>query len=128
MLKKLKKPFTDLEIKEIIALDCKLKGVKTIWFEYGGSGDSGEIYSILGIQEEITLEDFSGYDGKTIDLTDNSELDHYIVDKFLDHIEDWWNNEGGDGKGVINIITGEVFIENNINFLTQETYNHEFDF
>lgn len=130
MKTKLKKPFLDSEIKELIKLECKLEGIKTICFTYSGSGDSGEINDIMGIQKEVGIDTFSPYSSivKTINLNHNEELEHYILDKFLDNIEDWWNNEGGEGIGFINMITGEVYIENNINITHQETYTHDFDF
>lgn len=96
------------------------QGIVEIEINYAGSGDSGAI-------EEIIC--------KTTDETEVQLNNKELYDKieslayeYLNTIEDWWNDNGGRGKMIINIndindIT--YLIENEIVIIDYEMFNHE---
>jgi hypothetical protein len=97
----------------------KDKGVAKIKVEYSGGGDSGAIDTIYFTDHNdnlisIDLEEIPDYDEDTVE---------HIAYKYLNNIEDWWNNEGGYGVFVINIDTMEYEIENTIRIIDVETYS-----
>jgi hypothetical protein len=97
----------------------KDKGVAKIKVEYSGGGDSGAIDTIYFTDHKddllvIDLEEIPDYDKDTVE---------HIAYKYLNNIEDWWNNDGGYGTFEINIDTMEYEIENNIRFTDVETYS-----
>jgi hypothetical protein len=107
------------EIKwQELVLQLKDQGVNKIQVMYSGSGDSG------GIDETHFYD-------KNEDALNNKELEDLIdtvndaVYPLLDGIEDWYNNDGGDGIVTIDLQTLKYEIENNVNFMEQETYHHK---
>jgi hypothetical protein len=96
-------------------------GIKEIVIDYSGSGDSGGI-------DEIYFRDNKG-DDMTFDCDDS--VKSFIEDlaySELNHIEDWYNNEGGWGQILIKVPTAEYTIENNIRITEYETFDHEGQF
>jgi len=95
----------------------KDSGVKKIIITYSGCGDSGQINDIIYFDKE----------GELIDH-ENVDIDHFNLRDLcypaLEGIEDWYNNDGGDGEYTINLETMKYDIVNNVNYMTQQTYNH----
>ena len=95
-------------------------GIAKIRVDYSGGGDSGAIDSVVfedSKRNEIIIgeELIPDYDAQKIES---------IAYDYLNHIEDWWNNEGGYGSFYIDLNTMEYNIVNNINITNVEVYEH----
>ena len=99
-------------------------GVTAIRISYSGGGDDGSIDEVLATKDNVDdFEDVYSLDFfEEIDSENRTIIDDWCVDKLLNEIEDWWNDNGGYGHLYIKIPSGEYMIENNINHI--ETYNH----
>lgn len=107
-----------------------LEGYKSILIYYTGSGDSGSIEDILLYKKEFDIDDFDFYahtsEGFRLDsqiIKDN--IEQFIMDNILDNIEDWYNNDGGEGTGYIKIPSGEYHVDNQIRLMDYVNYKHE---
>jgi len=125
----------ELSLKECLAKIHEL-GYKYIRINYNGGGDSGDIDNpdFYHTADEADTERINGlewkayYDEQKKRREQCSEYMESItkkVDVLLNDVEDWWNNDGGNGHVIIETNTGSYTIENNINITEQETYNHE---
>ena len=47
------------------------------------------------------------------------------MDNILDNIEDWYNNEGGEGTVYIKIPSGEYHVDNQVRLIDYINYKHE---
>lgn len=103
-------------------------GFTRIEAHFSGSGDSGDIDSILFLRE--------GERGQDIDYKESqkryAEIDGNVMDFFRDMIdaitngiEDWWNNDGGGGTIIIELKTFKYKIYNYINITQTEDFEHE---
>lgn len=99
-------------------------GVTAIRISYSGSGDDGSIDEVLATKDNADdFEDIYSLDFfEEIDSENRTVIADWCVEKLLNDIEDWWNNDGGYGYLYIKIPSGEYKIENNINYV--ETFNH----
>lgn len=96
-------------------------GIKKIHIQFSGSGDSGAIDSI-----DYYLENDTAFNNDDCEVDAfRKELEDYCYTKILDHVEDWYNNEGGHGTLVIDTKTGEYNVEVNVASHVYETYNHK---
>ena len=117
-------------------------GVTGIKVTYEGGGDSGAIENVvyttdpLGTNEDDAFGLISeldnwgsepGHDLKHLDSGLSSIIEDFAASVILDKIEDWWNNEGGQGDLLIIIPSGKYRINNYINITTIEEYFHEGD-
>lgn len=102
--------------RAIIAL--KDNGVVHLKVMYSGSGDSGGIDEVHYFDKEDGLIEHD-----TIDVDHSGIQD--LCYPLLDGIEDWYNNDGGDGTVSINLETLKYSIVNNVNVIEQETFNHK---
>ena len=102
-------------------------GVKHIIIEYSGSGDSGAIDGIAfsKIARQSSTDSDEDYCPKEMVNRDVYDIIDKRAYNLLDDIEDWYNNDGGYGKIIIQVPSGEYTIENNINIMDVETYYHE---
>lgn len=96
------------------------QGIVEIEINYAGSGDSGSI-------EEIIYRTADDFEILLKDHKLNEQVEN-LAYEYLNDIEDWWNNDGGKGKMIINIsdindIT--YLIENEIVVIDYEMFNHE---
>ena len=101
-----------------LILKLKDYGVDHIVVDYSGSGDSGGIDAVVfydKTNELIKNEDLKDFSGEVEDC----------VYPLLNDIEDWYNNEGGNGTVTIDLENFEYHIENHINIVEQETYEHD---
>ena len=96
-------------------------GIKKIHINFSGSGDSGAIDTIDYYLEN---DDVFNNDECHADAF-RKELEEYCYTKILDHVEDWYNNDGGNGTLVIDTKTGEYNVEVNVAIFAYETYNHK---
>ena len=99
-------------------------GITAIRISYSGSGDDGSIDELLATKDNADdFEDIYSLDFfEEIDSENRTVIADWCVEKLLNDIEDWWNNDGGYGYLYIKIPSGEYKIENNINYV--ETFNH----
>lgn len=99
-------------------------GITAIRISYSGSGDDGSIDEVLATKDNADdFEDIYSLDFfEEIDSENRTVIADWCVEKLLNDIEDWWNNDGGYGYLYIKIPSGEYKIENNINYV--ETFNH----
>jgi hypothetical protein len=102
--------------KAIISL--KDNGVARIVVSYSGSGDSGGIDEVSYFDKENTE---IKHDELAVDHNGVQDLAYPL----LEGIEDWYNNEGGDGTIDIHLNTLKYKIVNNVNIMEQETFNHK---
>jgi hypothetical protein len=102
-------------------------GYTTVIFNFSGSGDSGDIDDPVFFkkgEEESGIEFSEG--AKRRDKIDSTILTEFKeqVGEILNGIEDWWNNDGGQGEIEIQIPSGEYKIEVSINHTETTEYNH----
>jgi len=96
----------------------KDSGVKTFKINYSGSGDSGGIDGITYFDKENEAIDHTNVDINHDGLQD-------LCYPLLEGIEDWYNNDGGDGVLTVDVDKLKFDIVNNVNYVEQETYNHK---
>lgn len=109
-------------------------GVTGIRIHYEGEGDSGAIESINYTTEEINepsdvldnIDSFS-LENRLEDLNSKiaTLIEGWTHDKLINNIEDWWNNEGGNGDVCICVPSGKYCIYNNIRVTEYEEYTHD---
>lgn len=96
--------------------------IKFLYCEFSGSGDSGEIHDVVG---HVTEDAY----GEGIKLQDDDG--NTVTSFFDDYLEktgyDWYNNDGGYGNITLNLETGEIKCDMNINIMTSEEYQLEDD-
>jgi hypothetical protein len=97
-------------------------GIVSVYAEFSGGGDSGAIDDMnYHLSDNTISNDFAKV---------NEELDSDVNDycyTLLDNgnIEDWYNNDGGNGTLSIDTKTGEYSIDVNIEYRSYSTHNHE---
>ena len=113
-------------------------GVTGIKVHYAGSGDSGAIENVVYTAEKLSnitdeafdeIYDLDVWGDDRNDLNDLStglcsEVDSFVIDKLLNDIEDWWNNDGGEGTVCIIVPSGKYKINNQIYITTAEEFIH----
>lgn len=96
-------------------------GIKQIAVNYSGGGDSGGIDEVL----------FRDHNGDDVDFNCNNLVNEFIEElshNTLEHVEDWYNNDGGWGQILIEVPTAEYTIKNNVRISNYETFDHEGQF
>ncbi len=113
-------------------------GVTGIKVHYAGSGDSGAIENIVYTTEELDKDEIDAFNEiDTLDIWGNerndlndlstelcSQVDSFVIDKLLNDIEDWWNNDGGEGTVCIIVPSGKYRIINQVYITTAEEFIH----
>jgi hypothetical protein len=114
---------------------------------YNGSGDDGAIEEIASYTsetilkhlkkpslEEISLEDlidknplWTDADSEEIDSECNKILED-IAYEHLNTVEDWYNNDGGEGTIIIDLQTNQHHIDNNVRYTTSQNFTHKGSF
>ncbi len=104
------------ELKIDISLfKLKDQNISKIVFEYEGSGDDGAIDDICYFDSLDKIIDISHLDDDIVDSIYNiQEILEDKVDTILEHVSDWYNNEGGHGSVTIYTDTGNYEVDNNI--------------
>ena len=116
-----------------IALLLKDKGYKCIVAGFEGSSDSGAIEYIHATEEsfEDSLEyadswEYGGISTSLADLIPDARH-KFIEDKcyeLINNVENWWDNDGGWGCLVIDVINNKYHIITNIRITNHETFEH----
>jgi hypothetical protein len=128
---------TELEMTGLLLKLADL-GVTGIKVHYAGSGDSGAIENVVYTAEKLSnitdeafdeIYDLDVWGDDRNDLNDLStelcsEVDSFVIDKLLNDIEDWWNNDGGEGTVCIIVPSGKYKINNQIYITTAEEFIH----
>jgi hypothetical protein len=113
-------------------------GVTGIKVHYAGSGDSGAIENVVYTAEKLDEDEIDAFNEiDTLDIWDKerndlndlstelcSQVDSFVIDKLLNDIEDWWNNEGGEGTVCIIVPSGKYRIINQVFLTTSEEFIH----
>jgi len=115
---------------ESILIGLVNAGIKKVRVYYEGSGDSGCIDSIsITTDPNITFEDLEdwqvGDDLQKFDSSLYSLVAEFVEEKLLNDIEDWWNDEGGEGTVQIDVEKGTYVIHNSIRVTNYKEYTHE---
>jgi len=97
-------------------------GIVSIYAEFSGGGDSGAIDDMNYHLSDFTISNDFAKANEELD-SDVNDYCYTLLDK--GNIEDWYNNEGGNGTLSIDTKTGEYSIEVNIEYREYTTYNHE---
>lgn len=106
-------------------------GVTGIRINYEGGGDSGCIEDMMYTEEkDVSIEDVQNlpWDSKNLKNLSSelaSNIENFAHAQILDDIEDWWNNEGGNGTLAILVPSGEYNVQNSIRIINYEEYFHE---
>ena len=113
-------------------------GITGIKVHYAGSGDSGAIENIVYTTEELdedevdafneldTLDSWGNEDNlSTLNSGLNSLIEDFVNEKLINDIEDWWNNDGGEGEVLILIPSGKYLINNRIYITHTEDFQHD---
>lgn len=95
------------------------KGISKVNITYSGSGDIGAIDTISYFDSEDNKQDIS--DEYTKDIEN-------IIYPLLYDIEDWYNNEGGEGVVILDLNEKTYSIDNRIRYIEYNNYNHSGDF
>lgn len=111
-------------------LKLAIEGYKSILVHYAGFGDSGAIDRVSLSKIEFDSDDFTYWNHESVcrgieDAKLESLIEEFVTDKLLENIEDWYNNEGGQGTVLIRIPSGEYHIDNEIRVVEYENYKHE---
>jgi len=127
---------TELEMTGLLLKLADL-GVTGIKVHYAGSGDSGAIENVVYTTEELDEDEIDAFNElDTLDIWGNennlyglsselySEVDSFVIDKLLNDIEDWWNNDGGEGNVCIIVPSGKYRIINQVFITTSEEFIH----
>lgn len=116
-------------------------GIGFIYLTYNGGGDSGAIEEIVAISNtcekakkiwESKDEMLPMYIGESMDI----DLETFPVSvsmqdiedmcyKHLNHIEDWWNNDGGYGSMLIEIPSLKFRNNNAVHYTQTDYYSHD---
>jgi hypothetical protein len=130
---------TELEMTGLL-LELANEGITGIKVHYAGSGDSGSIEEIVYTTEKLNSEDeehafteignmyLYGENTDSLEVLNSSlyaRLQDFLYQNVLNDIEDWYNNDGGDGYVYIMIPSGKYKIENTVYYTSSETYIHE---
>ena len=111
-------------------------GVTGIKIFYSGGGDSGDIDDIIyTTTKEASFDNIMNLTSYGEDLLNLQTLDDELSDKIkdfanekiLNHLEDWWNNDGGFGAMLIKIPSGQYEINNIIYVTDTEEFQHDGD-
>lgn len=103
-------------------------GYTSVTLNFSGAGDSGDIDDPQFFKEdeeesEIKYEEFAKRREKlSQDILTNFKEQ---VSEILGDIEDWWNNDGGQGDITIQIPSGKYVINVGVNYTKTEDYMHE---
>jgi len=114
-------------------------GVTGIKVQYEGSGDSGAIENIVYIIDKMVEDEEDAFDNindiyvwnndvlhvKDLDSGLASDIEHFVEEKLLNDIEDWWNNDGGYGAVCIIVPSCKYKIFNDIRVTHVESFYHE---
>ena len=111
---------------DYVLLKYNMLGYKYIKILYSGGGDNGEIDEMYITKETIDdLHDTYGTEWVAlIEDKDYGILQDFACENIIEQYEDWWNNEGGSGALLINLLDGEFKVINEIYYQQSDTFEH----
>ena len=112
---------------DYVLLKYNMLGYKYIKILYSGGGDSGEIDEMYITKETIDdLHDTYGTEWVAlIEDKDYGILQDFACENIIEKYEDWWNNDGGSGSLLINLLDGEFKVINEIYYQQSDTFEHD---
>lgn len=112
---------------DYVLLKYNMLGYKYIKILYSGGGDSGEIDEMYITKE--TIDDLHNtYDTEWVALIEDKDygiLQDFACENIIEQYEDWWNNDGGSGALLINLLDGEFKVINEIYYQQSDTFEHD---
>lgn len=112
---------------DYVLLKYNMLGYKYIKILYSGGGDSGEIDEMYITKE--TIDDLHNtYDTEWVALIEDKDygiLQDFACENIIEKYEDWWNNDGGSGALLINLLDGEFKVINEIYYQQSDTFEHD---
>ena len=115
-------------MKKEAILGLKNLNVDLLVLHYSGGGDSGAIDDFQYYKRIKNGDSFDVDNFEEVIMTFDSKLIEDFAYPILNDIEDWWNNEGGNGKMYIDLESMEYKIENEIRVYDYDTYYHDGSF
>ena len=125
--------------KETLLTQLNLLGAKSVYVEFRGGGDDGQVESVYYIDRQDNHHDIPKdmmawtkmtY-GKQAPETKDTSLVDVLEDlcyRALDQTGlDWYNNEGGQGQLVIDFTDNPTSIMLNVGINTMTTDDHDYD-
>ena len=115
-------------MKKETILGLKNLNVDLLVLHYSGGGDSGAIDDVVYYKKikNGNSDDLENFEEMIIKF-DSKAIEDFAY-PILNDIEDWWNNEGGNGKMFIDLESLEYKIENEIRVYDYEKYYHDNSF
>lgn len=111
---------------DYVLLKYNMLGYKYIKILYSGGGDSGEIDEMYITKE--TIDDLHNtYDTEWVSLIEDKDygiLQNFACENIIEQYEDWWNNDGGSGALLINLLDGKFKVINEIYYQQSDTFEH----
>lgn len=112
---------------DYVLLKYNMLGYKYIKILYSGGGDSGEIDEMY-ITKETIDNLHNTYDTEWVALIEDKDygiLQDFACENIIEKYEDWWNNDGGSGALLINLLDGEFKVINEIYYQQSDTFEHD---
>ena len=121
-----------------IASKLKDEGVRFIVMEFSGCGDSGDVNEYVAYAPSLLPED-TEFEDLSIPMSwdddDEKHLVEYQIDRETEnalwnfaHIPaqeyDWWNNDGGEGRLLLDLETFEYKTDFQIAYISHEQYSN----
>ena len=97
------------------ALALKYKITKVV-ANFSGSADSGEVDCIVGKAQDLEGDDVE------LSTEESEELDTFFSEYLSSTNYDWYNNDGGYGEIILDLVTYIVKCEMNINVTSSEEH------
>jgi len=112
---------------DYVLLKYNMLGYKYIKILYSGGGDSGEIDEMYITKETIdNLKDTYGTEWiALIEDEDYGILQDFACENIIEKYENWWDNDGGAGYLLINLLDGEFKVINEIYYQQSDTFEHD---
>jgi hypothetical protein len=112
---------------DYVLLKYNMLGYKYIKILYSGGGDSGEIDEMYITKE--TIDDLHDtYNTEWVALIEDKDygiLQDFACEKIIEQYEDWWNNDGGSGSLIINLLNGDFKVINEIYYQQSDAFEHD---
>lgn len=114
-----------------IAMHIKDQGYRYLAAYFDGSGDSGCVEKIIASNNLEELEENNVWNSRNginmEDLDLSAELKTFVSDE-IDEIsaseDDWWNNEGGYGKCIIDLNSNQYNLDIDVRVEKYENYTY----
>lgn len=133
--------FDSTEEMKAFSVQLKLLGIDSVHVEYSGGGDSGEIQAVFAfnsVGEDVSIpDDLVAWTKQVYGQHPPATKQLCMVDAIEDMAYrvldatgvDWYNNDGGQGKLVIDLSEEfpSIHIDMEVNIVNTEEYSFDYD-